>query len=507
MGPRALSAAALTAVLAGAVVAQGPLYRERWGYLHLELRRHELLQALRGADAAALQRTAELLTGPDRGIPFAPVAAALAAARGAEADGAFLLRTMLSVFVLPEVADPDGSNELCRRTNVSLFLPLSIELPGRLVFDFEVTDAAGERVWAARLDVDPDVEDLRLARPVAPIPSGEFPDGRYEVRVATRIGDAAPGSDDPVLVWPFHVLRGYQQRSEAALAAFAERADALAGPARAALTGLAAEVQRAYGGEAWDVASDAVRDLERLERALRNVADERAVLAGLSGDVPVRLEVAEPRGLAAVVRLPEDFEPGEARERPLVVFAAATPSYDLSPRRPGAPTARGPRWLAHELRTFGSGLACDVAWLESPGEVPDYATNLARALAALRQLFGTGSAPLLLVADGEAAAIAGLHVQKLAPMLQGLVLVGAGAMTGPAIDALGALPVRVQPLPAHPGSEGLRRVLAYAEGRDGDVARLDPRELPWPLALPLLQDQIEAFAQRVFAGAGVTRDR
>jgi hypothetical protein len=507
MGPSQLSAAwaliAAGAVAAPSLCGQGPVYRERWGYLHLENRRFELLQALRAAEASAAARAADRLAEPDGGVPFAAVARALASLRGVAADDRFLLRSMLSTYVLPEVADPDGAQEVCRRTNVSLFLPFAMPLPPEIAFELEVRDAAGDRIWSVRFGEDPTLEDLRMARLAVPVPAGEFADGSYRLRLLTLFGGAAPGPDDPVLEWPCHVLRGYQARCEAAFAAVGERVAALGDEQRALLLGLAAPVQRAYGGEAFDGTSDAVVDLLRLEQALQNLAADRHVLSGLVGDVPVYLASAGARGLAAVLRLPADFAPGQRRGRPLVVFAAAAPAYDQSPRRPTAPVARSPRWTALELATFGQGSGCDVAFLESPGERRDYVAELQAGLVALRQVLGVDDAPLLLVCDGEAASIAAFHAARLAGHVSGLVLIGAGAISGQVLDALGALPVRMQPLRGSRSSEGMQRSLDYVLARTaagawrGDVERLAAREVPWPLALPLLQPELEAFALRL----------
>jgi hypothetical protein len=494
-------------LLGPALSAQGPVYRERWGYLHLDNRRHELLQDLRGRDDKMLALVAELLVEPDRGIPFVPVARATAVVRGVRADDAFLLRSMLATYLLPEVADPDGSNEACRRNNVSLFLPFSVALPEDLALDLEVRDADGERVWSVRAGESPALEDLRMARLVAPVPAEELACGSYRLELRARIDGNDPGPKDPVLRWRFHVLRGYQARCERAFAAVKEQAEALPAEMRALLQGCALPVLRAYGGEAFDGESEAVAELQRLEQALENVAAERHVLAGMHGEVSVQLPAESARGLAAVLRLPADFEPGAARGRPLLVFAAAAPAYDVTGRRPTSPTSRGPLWTARDLRGFGRELDCDVAFVESPGDVTDYIGALRTGLPALRHVFGTGDAPLLLVADGEAATIVAFHAAKLAGQLQGLVLVGSGAMTGQVLDGLGALPVRMQPVPGAPGSDGLQRSLDYVALRAaagdwrGDVGRLDERQLPWSLALPLLADKIEAFAAQVFERA------
>lgn len=506
MGASQLSAAALSVVLwAAALPAQGQVYRERWGYLHLEHRREQLLAALRGCDDAAMATATRELLEPDQGVPFVPIARALAKVRGVEADAAFMLRSVVSSYVLPEVADPDGSNEACRRTSVSLFLPFAVQVPEHVVFDFDVRDAAGERAWSAQLDMEPTLEDLRMARLVAPIPAGELADGSYLLTVRTRVGGVDATAADPCLQWPFHVLRGYQARCEQAFAAARQGADALPPEQRAQLLGCTAAVQRAYSGEAFDGESRAVADLLRLEQVLANVAAERHALTGITGDVPVQLPTADAFGMQAVLRLPSDFDPVAARHRPLVVFAGATPAYDATGRRPTSPMAKSPVWTARELPTFGARAGCDVAFVESPGAVRDYREALLAALPMLRRMFGTGDAPLLLVADGEAATIAAFHAARFAPELQGLVLVGAGAMTGPVLDGLGALPVRMQPVAGRVSGDGLRRSLDYVATRQaagawhGDVALLGQREVPWLLALPLLTDEIESFAADVFA--------
>ena len=72
-------------------IAQGPVYRERWGYLHLENRRAEVFHELRGRSEEDVAKVAEILVAPDFGKPFMPVAKALAFLRGVEADDALSL--------------------------------------------------------------------------------------------------------------------------------------------------------------------------------------------------------------------------------------------------------------------------------------------------------------------------------------------------------------------------------------------------------------------------------
>jgi hypothetical protein len=450
---------------------------------------------------------AELLAEPDGGVPFAPVAKALAALRGVPCDEAFTFRASIAVYLLPEVADPDGANEVCRDTNVSLFLPMSMPVPDGIGFEFEARDAAGERVWWHRLDGEPpDLEDLRLARKTVKVPARDLANGAYELTVRTLVGGEPVGAADPVLTWRFHVLRGYQQRTERAFEVASERLSELSPEERPLLEGLLSEVGRAYRGEAFDARSEAVVDLQRLERALQNVANEEPVLTGLHGDVPVFLPTGEPSGLPCVLRLPADFEPGGARaRRPMVVFAASSPSYDGATRRPTAPGTRGPRWLAHELPGFGDSQGWDVAFVDSPGDGRDYGSHLPRALQALRAILAPGDRSMVLVCDREAAAVAAFRIGELREHLAGLVLVGAGAMTGQALDELGELPVRYVVSHGYPAAEGMRRSLDYVDLKEqageahGDVALLVEREMPWTCAVPLLADEIAAFAAEAFA--------
>ncbi|MFY9344631.1 MAG: hypothetical protein WAT39_19215, partial [Planctomycetota bacterium] len=225
-----LAAAALipaVVAFAAGLPAQGVAYRERWGFLHLEERWAELRAQLAGRDGPTTQRVAELLAAPDGGVPFVPVAKALASLRGVAADDAFVLRTTLGMYVLPEVCDPDGANEVCRTTNLSAFLPFTVPAPGEITCEVVVTDAAGKVVCRETLSKDTGVPELRMGRAVATVPGGELPDGCYTATLSARIGGAGPAAADPVRVWTFHVLRGYQARAERALQAARERADAL----------------------------------------------------------------------------------------------------------------------------------------------------------------------------------------------------------------------------------------------------------------------------------------
>lgn len=504
MGQGQLLAAgsALTFALAS-VVAQGPAYRERWGYTYLERLRAEVRRGLEGRDAATSAKVAALLAGAGAGSPFDAPAKALALLRGVPADPAFVLRATVSAYVLPEVVDPDGTNDACRNLNATVFLPFTVAEAGALAFSVEVIDRTGTGRFAAVLTDKTTIPDLRSARPAAQVACRDLADGSYDLVVRTLVDGSGPRPGDPVLRVPFHVLRGYQARSEAALGKVRALATQLSGLDRALLEGFGAEVSRAYLGEAFEVASDAVLDLQRLEAALENLRLGRHVLHGITGDVATALP-GSGGSLACVLRLTKEHHPvARTAARPLVVFASGCPSYDSTATRPAAPASRGPRWLASELPTFGRGRDWDVVFLDSPGNGRSYAEDLRQALTALRGFYGTGERPLVLVCDREAASVVGLQLGALRPLLDGLALVGGGSLPGPVLDRLGGLPVRVGLLQGHPSSEGLRRALSYVETCQrenrwqGDFQSLGEVDVAWPFGLPAFAPAIADFTARI----------
>ena len=479
------------AVLAAVTLlpAQGPVYRERWGYLHLERRRDELRQELRTAPAQISKITA-LLDADDAGVPFRPVAQALAALRGVASDDAFLLRCCTSAFVLPEVCDPDGAKEECRVTNVSVFLPYPLQLPDKLAFTVVVRDAKDQEHWRSLVQGEHNLADLRMGRAVASVPSGELPDGRYSAEVVTSIGGAEPGANMPRLRWPFYVLRGYQQRSEAAMLAANAKAATLAPAPQAVLVGSSGLVGRCYSGEAFAVQSDAVRDLLRLEAHLAALDRGEALRPQPGIDLPLAIPVVGSQPLHAVLRVAD-------AEAPMVVILSGTPAYDLTGRRPVAPTSRDPAWLAHEFASFAPGRAMHLAFVESPGGGRDFGAALIAALPVLHELAPVRGKPLL-VCEREAAAVLGLQAHRVRDLVSGLVLVGGGAIPANQLERLGRLPIRYARVHGSPANEGMQRVIDYATKTNGgsaatlDVQWLDDLDLPWPFALSLRLPQLAA---------------
>lgn len=484
--------------VAAAAAAQGPAYRERWGYLHLERRRAELFDELRGRDDADVRAVAQLLVEDDGGVPFVPVADALAYLRGREPDAAFRLRCALGLFVLPEVVDPDGKQPACRSANFSVTLPFTLPSAGQMSFELVVTDAGGERVRSERLTEKTDVQDVRLAQARVRLSCEDLADGAYEVELRTRFDGDGPRPGDPTLRWRFHVLRGYQERAELAMGqAVAVRGD-LAPTPRALLDGCAAQVSRAYTGEAFAVRSDAVADLVRLERCLQNLAEERPALAGLGGVVPTGLPFGE-SFLPCLLRRHPD---GGAR--PTVVFATGAPAYGVGARRPASPLSRSGEWTMRELGDFGLEDGWNVCVLDSPGGGRAYAAALRGALAALPEVLPTDGSRPLLVCDREAAAVVGMQLAKLRPSLSGVVLIGAGAVPAPVLGALEGLPVRAVKLSGYPASVTIDRLLAYLDAQGParreaiDLELLHERPTPWPYGPARSLAELRAFARRCF---------
>ncbi len=478
--------------------AQGPVYRERWGYLHLENRRAELFHELRGRSQAHVAKVAEILVEPDQGLPFVPVAKALAFLRGVEADAAFVMRASLGTYVLPEVVDPESTVATCQSANFSITLPFTMPSAGEMTFAMTVRNAAGEQVWSQLVERNCSIRALRMAQTSVSMPGAELPDGTYEVEMRTLLDGKEPRAHDPELRWTFHVLRDYQKRAEKALAHAVTLRDELEALPKALLDGLAAQVSRAFTGEAFAVRSDAVMDLQRLEAGLANLAAKRSPLASMAGVVATAMpagDIVQP----CVLRMPQDTRPHS-----MIVFATGAPAYDIGTRRPTAPVMRESNWLLQELAGFGVTEKWHIATVDSPGGGRPYAKTLLATIQALPKVLPTGGTKPLLVCDREAAAVVGLQLAKFAPYISGVVFVGGGGIPGPSLAKLGDLPIRFVSLAGYPGSAAADRTLQYlvAQQKAGksalDVARLHDRQEPWMFGVSRSLPELRAFAVQVF---------
>lgn len=503
MGQGHLLAAAqliVVACLCGLPAAQGVATRESWGYLHLEARRAEVRRELLGRDDTDHAVVARVLVKYDGGVPFEPFADALAWLRGVDGDAAFVLRATMGAFVLPEVVDPTGANEACRDLHVSPFLPFALPFPAPVTFAVEVRDAGGALRWTGVVDRHTDERDVRMARPTIDVPCADLVDGAYELTVRTLLGDQPPRPADPVCRWAFHVLRGYQRRAESALAAAGARAGG-DGLDAAVVLGAAERVRAAYTGGAFAVQSDAVRDLAALERALANVAADKPAIDGLVGDVSLALPAEARAGgaLPCVLR-----RAAGAGKRPLVVVAAGAPAYDPKVNRPSLPATRDPRWLADELRDVGVAEGWHVAFLASPGGGRDYAAALAAALPWLAAAVDAAPGKVALVAEREAAAVAGLALARLRPSLGAVVFLGVGGLMAPTMAACDGLAVAYVPVEGFDAAV-LQRMVDFAAARraKGEPAPaaewLEASPSPWPFGLAVARAPIAAFLGRAFA--------
>ncbi len=81
---------------------------------------------------------------------------------------------MLGAFVLPEVADPDGSKTECHDVAVSVFLPYAIPQPGPVTFAVQLIDSAGKERFRSVIDHDTAVADLRMARASVTLPTHDL---------------------------------------------------------------------------------------------------------------------------------------------------------------------------------------------------------------------------------------------------------------------------------------------------------------------------------------------
>lgn len=502
LGTCLLSALA-TSMTPTLATAQGPVYRERWGYLHLENRRAEVFDALGLRSADDVAKVSELLVAPDRGVPFRPVANALAFLRGVEADDAFVMRAALGIFVLPEVVDGDSTVATCRSANFSVCLPFTLPVPGVMTFEMTVRNEAGEKVWSKVLDRDINMTDVRMAQIKASVPVEVLPDGTYEVEMRTMFDGKPPREHDPVVRWTFHALRGYQARADKAMAvAVTDRAD-YQPLVRAQLDGLYTNVARAYTGEAFAVRSDAVRELELLETCLENLANKRAPLAGMNGRIPTAMPAGK-TAAGSIVQPCMFRAPIDAKPHPMVVIATGAPAYDIGSRRPTAPGMRESNWLWRELGDFGVEQQWHVVCCDSPGGGRPYANALLSTIRALPQVLVTGGQKPLLVCDREAAGVVSLQLAQFLPHISGVVFVGGGAIPARTVEQLAGLPVRMLSLAGYPASRSIERMTFYVDSLRSagkpvpDISRLHDRDEPWLFGVSRSRKELTTFATQVF---------
>lgn len=477
-------ACVVVVALAALAPGQGPLYRENWAYSHLQWRREQLLAALGSADVTKRAKVLELLDEPDQGLPFRNVARALALLAGREFDDSWLFRSMICSFVLPEVVDPGSSRDDCRVLNVSVFLPARVQPSGEASFRVVVRDTNGMVVHEAAEALPCSLDDLRLAQCCLSVPCTDLPDGEYAVELVTEVAGAEAREDDPRLVHRFAVLRGYQQRAEAATATAVRKAADAKALAGASLLAVAAEVNRAYSGEAPNGDAAGREDLLLLERMLARQAKGEDLLGGEQGDQLVGLPTGNRRPLAALLRRPAAGVPSR-----LVVVVAGSPFYQADGPRPGAPASASPRWAARASRDFRPG-ATAVLFVESPGAVPQWGEALCTGIEAAQQALGIEPVQTTLVVERDAAVAACFGLATLLPRIQSLQLVNGGVLSRTALESLSGRELVVH-VPRGLLGRGLAHTRDVARGSQGPI-QLGGRlvsvamdEHPWQFALPI----------------------
>jgi len=482
------------------LLAQGPFYRERWADLHLELLRERVVRECAGRDDGTVANVARMLVNVDDSIPFRPAAHALAELRGVRCDDAFLLRCTVGAYVLPEIVDPDASKEECRSLHVTVLLPYVVPLPQDVRFDLEVFDKAGERRFAMDFGAGRQIEDLRMGHVHVEAPAKDLADGTYVARVSVLVDGKRPSSTDYVVEHAFHVLRGYQPRAEAVQSKILAVEAGLPMSDRALLRGLMLEVNRAYAGEAFDGASDAVADLERAERALANLAAEKPLLDGLETLLPAALPTGGDKVLPAVLHWPVRKETDP--KRPLVCVLAGAPALNTSGRRPSAPDARSARWLHRRVGDFGIGEEWPVVWIESQKPSLPYAKCLPTALEAVHERLPTDGTTIF-VAELEAA-VALCFVDPLLDSARGVVLCGAGAMSRQQLARHAKLPILGIPLTGNVSSQSLQFSALWAKemresGAESGFRLAPDRTRPWIAGLASARGEIAQFVRAVAA--------
>lgn len=482
--------------LASSLVSQGPLYRERWADLHLELLRERVVRECAGREQPAALRASELLISTDDAIPFRPACEALASLRGVKCDDASLLRGTMGAYVLPEVVDPTAAKEDCRQLHVTALLPYALPIPSEIRFVVEVFDKAGARALAVEFGQGAQLEDLRMGYSHVEVPASDLADGAWRVRLSTWIDGKGPRDTDPVVEHTFHVLRGYQQRVEAAQQKILAAENGLPPVERALLRGMLLEINRAYSGEAFDGDSDAVTDLERAERALANLAAGKPMLDGLRTILPAALPSGGGEPVSTVLRWPTQTE--GSQKRPLVCVLPGAPALDPRGRRPSAPEARTARWAFRRIGDLGLGDEWPMLWMQSQGAGHYHAKSLPMSLEAAHSLMPTDGTTIF-VTELESS-VAFCFSEPLLRSARALVLCGAGALARPQLESHAKLPILGIPLTGHPSSASLRFTADVADRIRADggscafrLAADRPR--PWVGGLAAAKAEAAAFVR------------
>ena len=467
------------AVLAVTAVSVTPtpgqvLQIERRAYSHLMELRTELVAAWSKGDAELRTRLGAALESDAQGNPFVPTARALAVARGVACDPEFLFRTAIHCFALPEILDPAEFQEL----SVTMHLPFTVPLPGKLRFELFATDADGKRRALWRITENTALEDLERFRAVARIPVAELGDlRRLSAAVVPATNATDPGVPNPSVHLepsaPVQVVPGFKARVEALRLARSELGTRAGVRDLAVLDGALAMVDRVWDGEPRAGDNEAINDLRAAERMAANLREHRAPLAGLAKAAPftelqrVTIGVAFGPGAGAAWTASVALGATASRPRWLLVVLPGTPIWPTHLGGPTSPEATPPGLVLDHLLAMQHAKLADarVVVLESPGRIRDPATSLAKVCGELREIFDCKSEPLVVLAEREGATVAAMALVREPKFADAVVLVDGGSFQPTDFDRSSTVPMLGIAARHQISSENLRRANRLARAR------------------------------------------
>lgn len=474
-------------LLAAAVSAQPK--RERITYSWVMELRDELWAECRGKSPELLQQIAADLVSEARGNPLLPLTRALARVRGVECDAAFAFRRAVQCLATPEVVDDDRFEFV----NLTMHTPYRTAVEGEVAFRLQIVAPDGEVCWRGEITQSTDTEDLLRYRATVRAPVADLPDGNYRVEAETLIDGAAPRPGDPRSRAAFCVLRGFPARLAALRARVAELRGGMEPATVLVVNAALAPLLRRFEGEPRQGFSAVGEDLRRAESIVDNFAEGRPPLHGLRGWATIAVATGENEAALVSVRLPEEKA---TTPRPLLLFVPGAPAWDQRWSRPTSPVTTSPHWLRDALQAqpFDRDQRFLVAVMESPGRVANAEAAIGAVVADLRRRFEL-SDRVLLIGEREGAAAVSRAVSSDPALCREFALVCGGSLDRATAERLATARVLAAPVLDSPTNVNLERAVALLRAAGADVHLPPPETLAWPIALPQLLPEIEAWAK------------
>lgn len=520
--PFALAVALASAVCFASELSAQATKTERRVYSRVLDLQSQLLDACTAGERGDVRAAGEVYGAASRTDPLVRAARAVVTARGGSFDSKAHLRGAVFAVVMPEVAELSRFED----AYITLRSARKQESDHELSFECRLLDAAGEEVRKAVYDGPATAADLMGVDVTTRLNLRGLAEGRYQVVIDILVDGERAGPAEPSLTAPLWVRKDYgarierqplyldpfhpdsaargEQNEKVMASLTAKMRDAAD---RAAYACFYQAVDRAFRGEPQVPGVDPNADLDRLERVLDNIENDRPVFDGIHGTVTLGLPeegAADHLLRTPYVRVSVDLpEPGsEAAEtpKPLVLVLPGTATWDGEVDRPLAVRGVAPEWMRDQLRRVGFGAdgAFHLAVMESPGRVASPTKALGIVTRALSQLLPVTEGQVFWVGDREGAYCVSRAVVLEPGLARGAVLVNGGGLSVPELDALSerSQEILVVTSAEHPSAA---RVDGLVE-RGGRQVRLSAgsAELrPWPIAVPLAADEIERFVQRL----------